>query len=178
MIFHRRPKRSTPKIRPLPECNWQCLNFSVLASNHLHRCTSVSSLKSSAITSTSARSWLRYRRRQQPPPRDCRCDAGGRWPTSFQIACGPYRRTASRRWISTIRKQRRHSTRSSSLRISPSVLAGDGVDVTARGSDSTASQQQSSSVRAGAAASRMRLAVSSARACCSCPRPPPSSRNR
>ena len=42
MIFHRRPKRSTPEIRPLPECNWQCLNFSFLASNHPHRCTSVS----------------------------------------------------------------------------------------------------------------------------------------
>src|ERR1700675_825265 len=26
----------------LPECNWECLNFSFLASNHPHRCTSVS----------------------------------------------------------------------------------------------------------------------------------------
>lgn len=162
MIFHRRPKRSTPEIRPLPECNWQCLNFSVLASNHLHRCTSVSNRPQShrprhAAGSDTVAGSSRL-------PRDCRRDAGSRWPTSFQIACDPYRRTASKPWISTMRKQRRHSTRSRSLRISPSVR--DGVDVTARGSDSTASHRQSSSFRAGAAASRMRAAVFSARACC------------
>ena len=33
-----------------------------------------------------------------------------RWPTSFQIASGPYRRTASTFWISTVRPQRRQST--------------------------------------------------------------------
>jgi hypothetical protein len=48
-------------------------------------------------------------------------------------------RTASARAISTIRKQRRHSTRSRSLRIAPSKRAGDGLGVTARGSRNTAS---------------------------------------
>jgi len=88
-------------------------------------------------------------------------------PTSFHRASAPYRRTASTRAISTIRKHRRHSTRSRSLRIAPSVRAGDGLVVSARGSASTLAHQHSSSVCvvAGAAASRMRLAVSSAFAC-------------
>ncbi len=81
--------------------------------------------------------------------------SSSRCPTSFQSACGPYNLTASAFCISTVRKQRKHSTRNMWWGTSERrhCRIGSGDRSAARGSARTASHNSSGNESAGAGSS-------------------------